>query len=98
MSGRPRRSCHLIWQGDAMEAHTADGHLIGKYPTRREAAAALWTFLKKRTRHPHMVKPERGGERPPLMAKWPSRPGAGAPLRPGTLGIFLLSHRFCEAR
>jgi len=46
-----------------MEAHTADGHLIGKYPTRREAAAALWTFLKK----------ERG------IRTWSSRSGGRSP-------------------
>lgn len=54
---------HLTWQGNAMEAHTADGHLIGKYPTRREAAAALWTFLKK----------ERG------IRTWSSRSGGRSP-------------------
>jgi hypothetical protein len=42
-----RQVGHLIWQGDGMEAHTAEGKLIGKYPTRREAAAALWAFLKE---------------------------------------------------
>jgi hypothetical protein len=40
---------YLIWQGDGMEAHTADGELIGKFPTRREAASALWNFLNKPT-------------------------------------------------
>jgi hypothetical protein len=38
---------HLIWQGNTMEAYTADGLLIGKYPTRRAAAAALWAFVNK---------------------------------------------------
>jgi len=38
---------YLIWQGDGMEAHTAKGEFVGKYPTRREAAHALWVFLGK---------------------------------------------------
>jgi hypothetical protein len=38
---------HLIWQDGAMEAWTAEGELVGKYPTRREAAAALWAVLTK---------------------------------------------------
>ena len=36
---------HLIWKNDSMEAHTAKGEFVGKYPTRREAAKALWKFL-----------------------------------------------------
>jgi hypothetical protein len=33
---------HLIWKDGAMEAWTAAGELVGRYPTRREAARALW--------------------------------------------------------
>ncbi len=33
---------HLQWVGEAMEAWTAEGELVGRYPTRREAASALW--------------------------------------------------------
>jgi hypothetical protein len=33
---------HVDWRDGAMEAYTADGNLIGKYPTRREATSALW--------------------------------------------------------
>jgi hypothetical protein len=32
----------LTWRGDGMEAFTADGTLVGKYQTRREATSALW--------------------------------------------------------
>jgi hypothetical protein len=38
---------HLIWKNDGMEAYTADEKFVGKYPTRREAAKALWNFLGK---------------------------------------------------
>ena len=36
---------HLIWKKDGMEAYTANGEFVGKYPTRREAAQALNKFL-----------------------------------------------------
>jgi hypothetical protein len=36
---------HLIWKNEGMEAHTADGKFVGKYPTRHEAAKALNKFL-----------------------------------------------------
>jgi hypothetical protein len=38
---------YLTWKNDGMEAHTADGILVGKYPTRRDAARALWQFLRQ---------------------------------------------------
>jgi hypothetical protein len=41
-----RQVGHLDWRDGAMEAYTADGTLVGKYPTRREAAAALWATIK----------------------------------------------------
>jgi hypothetical protein len=35
---------HLQWidEANAMEAWTAEGELVGQYPTRHEAASALW--------------------------------------------------------
>jgi hypothetical protein len=33
---------HLIWINEAMEAWTAKGEFVGSYPTRRDAASALW--------------------------------------------------------
>jgi hypothetical protein len=39
---------HLVWVGDGMEAHTADGVFVGKYPTRREATIALAGVLRRR--------------------------------------------------
>ena len=33
---------HLIWKEGAMEAWTAAGEFVGRYPTRRKAASALW--------------------------------------------------------
>jgi hypothetical protein len=41
---------HLDWRDGAMEAYTADGSLVGKYPTRREAASALWATSYVTTR------------------------------------------------
>jgi hypothetical protein len=59
---------HLIWHGDGMEAHTADGHLVGKFPTRRDAAKALWAATgqpKKWTSHnPNPDNPDTQRERP----------------------------------
>ena len=42
---RGEQIAHLIWKDGAMEAWTIDGHLVGRYPTRREAASALWIAL-----------------------------------------------------
>jgi hypothetical protein len=36
---------YLAWQDGAMEAWTATENLIGRYPTRKEAASALWRFM-----------------------------------------------------
>jgi hypothetical protein len=36
---------YLVWKNDGMEAYTANQKFVGKYPTRREAAKALWNFL-----------------------------------------------------
>jgi hypothetical protein len=41
---------HLDWRDGVMEAHTADGALVGKYPTRREAAYALWATIRSTLR------------------------------------------------
>jgi hypothetical protein len=38
---------HLIWQNGGMEAWTTEGEFVGRYATRREAAAALWAELKR---------------------------------------------------
>jgi hypothetical protein len=38
---------YLIWKDNAMEARTADGNLVGRYATRREAAAALWATRRR---------------------------------------------------
>ena len=46
-----RQVGHLDWRDGAMEAYTAYGTLVGKYPTRREAAAALWAAIKGTTRY-----------------------------------------------
>jgi len=35
----------LIWKNDSMEAWTANNEFVGKFPTRKEAAKALWSFL-----------------------------------------------------
>jgi hypothetical protein len=40
-----RQVGHLVWRGDSMEAYTADGKLVGKFPTRRDATKALWTAV-----------------------------------------------------
>jgi hypothetical protein len=37
-----RQIGHLVWENGMMEARTANGELVGKYATRREAASALW--------------------------------------------------------
>lgn len=39
---REQQIGHLIWKDGAMEARTTAGELVGRYPTRREAASALW--------------------------------------------------------
>ena len=41
---------HLVWTDGAMEARTAEGELLGRYPTRREAASALWAATATRRR------------------------------------------------
>ena len=40
----------LIWKDGAMEAWTAEGELLGLYPTRREAASAFWAMTASRRR------------------------------------------------
>jgi hypothetical protein len=45
-----RQVGHLDWRDGVMEAYTADGNLVGKYPTRREAAAALWAAIRNTVR------------------------------------------------
>jgi hypothetical protein len=43
---------HLQWIGEAnaMEAWTAEGELVGRYPTRHEAASGLWAATTDRRR------------------------------------------------
>jgi hypothetical protein len=41
---------HLQWTDGGMEAWIADGTFVGKYPTRKEAASALWKELRKHNR------------------------------------------------
>jgi hypothetical protein len=38
----------LQWNGEAMECWTAQGELIGEFPTRHEAASALWRATAER--------------------------------------------------
>ena len=54
---RERQVAHLVWKDGAMQAWTAEGDFIGVYPTRKEAASALFEVLKQRgirrwTTHP----------------------------------------------
>lgn len=48
---------HLVWKDGAMEAWIAEDECIGRYATRKEAAAALYEVLRQRgvrrwTTHP----------------------------------------------
>jgi hypothetical protein len=48
---------HLVWKDGAMEAWIGENEFIGRYPTRKEAAAALYAVLRQRgvkrwTTHP----------------------------------------------
>lgn len=47
-----RQLGHLLWNGSQMEAWTAKGELVGEYPTRREAASALWRVIRKQKNIP----------------------------------------------
>jgi hypothetical protein len=53
---------HLVWKDGAMEAWVAED-FIGRYPTRKEAAAALYKVLRQMgvrrwTTHPNGEKEE----------------------------------------
>lgn len=50
---------HLIWKDGAMEAWTSDGDLLGRFPTRREAAYVLWRTMtvRKGLRQPWRERP-----------------------------------------
>jgi hypothetical protein len=49
----------LIWRDGAMQAWTATDELIGEFPTRREAASALFRTLDRGRRIRWTSHPER---------------------------------------